>query len=245
MPHIHGVAWIDQEWLQKFGIHGYLTDFPEKTAELADMLVTCQTSNEVLKKTVSEVQIHKHTKSCRKYNGNCRYGFSKLPSRRTFLTEPLPKDIDPQEKKQKIDAANEILTKARNVLDDPDIDEDMSFDEFLTAIDTAEEDYEKALSTSHRGRVLVLKRSVKERFVNNFNEEMLQAWNANMDIQLAIDPFAIITYIVSYVNKDETQITKFLKEALNSTAGKGVAEQLKALKTAFLTNRQIGHSAGN
>ena len=242
MPHIHGVAWINRKWLQNFGIHGYLTDHPEKTAQLADKIVTCQTSNEALKKTVSEVQIHKHTKSCRKYNCICRYGFARFPSRRTFLTEPLPTDMDLKEKKQILDSAKAIMTKAKNILDDPGIDENMTFDEFLKAIDTKEEDYEKALSTSHKGRVLVLKRSVKERFVNNFNEEMLEAWNANMDIQLAIDPFAVITYIISYVNKDETQITKFLKEALKSTAGKGVDEQLKALKTAYLTNRQIGHS---
>ena len=49
MPHIHGVAWIDQDWLNKFGIKGYLTDSPEKAVKLADMVVSCSTKNEALK----------------------------------------------------------------------------------------------------------------------------------------------------------------------------------------------------
>ena len=40
------------------------------------------------------------------------------------------------------------------------------------------------------------------------------AWNANMDIQMAIDPYAGITYIINYMNKDETGLTKFMKDAL-------------------------------
>ena len=58
-----------------------------------------------------------------------------------------------------------------------------------------------------------MKRNVKDRFINNFNPEMLDAWNANHDIQLALDPYAVISYIVNYMNKDETQMTKNLKEA--------------------------------
>ena len=110
MPHIHGVAWINQDWLKNFGIKGYLTESPKKAVELADMLVTCQTTNEPLKKTAKEVQTHKHTKSCMKYNGICRYGFEKLPSRRTLMTEPLPDDIDQQQKKDLMESANKILS---------------------------------------------------------------------------------------------------------------------------------------
>ena len=61
-----------------------------------------------------------------------------------------------------------------------------------------------------------------------------------MDIQLAIDTYAIITYIVSYMNKDETQMTKFMKEALNSVAKDNEKEKLKTLKMTYLTQRQVG-----
>ena len=71
---------------------------------------------------------------------------------------------------------------------------------------------------------------------------MLACWDANMDIQLALEPFAIITYIVSYVLKDEKGMTKFLKETLKNTVSKNVKEKLKALKETYMTHRQIGAS---
>ena len=63
-----------------------------------------------------------------------------------------------------------------------------------------------------------------------------------MDIQLALDPYAVITYIVSYVNKDETQMTKFLTEALRADAKEKAKKKLKTLKMTYLTHRQVGAS---
>ena len=40
---------------------------------------------------------------------------------------------------------------------------------------------------------------------NNFIIEWLESWDANMDVQLAFDIFAIITYICEYVTKDFLQ----------------------------------------
>ena len=42
-----------------------------------------------LRPIVGEVQKHKHTKSCRKYNTPCRYGFPRLPSPETLIAKPL------------------------------------------------------------------------------------------------------------------------------------------------------------
>ena len=66
---------------------------------------------------------------------------------------------------------------------------------------------------------------------------MLYAWDANMDIQLALDPYAVISYIISYMSKDETQMTKFMKEALNSVAQDNAKEKLRTLKVTYLTHR--------
>ena len=56
MPHIHGVGWIDKEWLQiKFGIEGELIDEPEKALKLVDYLITCELpeNNPILRDMVS------------------------------------------------------------------------------------------------------------------------------------------------------------------------------------------------
>ena len=242
MPHIHGVAWIEKEWLQDFGINGELLENPEKAAELADQLLSCQLPEcPKLRKIVEEVQVHHHTKSCMKYGEFCRYSYPKLPSPKTLIAQPLDKNMDPKQREKLLDEAKETLSKARVILESPRCNS-LSFEEFLTMLEVTEEKYLQLISISDKGNVLVLKRSIQERFVNNYNPEMLTSWNANMDIQLALDPYAIITYIVSYVSKDETGMTKFLQEALKACVNKSIAEILKALKIAFLTHRQMGLS---
>lgn len=79
MPHIHGVAWIEESYLQKKGLSDPISDGnSQKVIELADELISCcipegQDEESIrLKEIVTEVQIHHHTPSCKKYNGNCR-----------------------------------------------------------------------------------------------------------------------------------------------------------------------------
>ena len=50
--------------------------------------------------------------------------------------------------------------------------------------------YQEAISVSERGKTVVLKRSLKDRFVNNYNPMFLKAWNGNMDLQFCHDTFA-------------------------------------------------------
>ena len=121
-------------------------------------------------------------------------------------------------------------------------DEDTEMDAFCRLLDTTYAKYEEALGTTKNGKILFIKRRVSERMINNYNREMLYAWDANMDIQLALDPFAVVTYIVSYMNKDETQTTKFMTEALKSAAKENAKEKLKKLKLAYFTHRQVGAS---
>ena len=246
MPHIHGVAWITKSELEKRKITGYLCDHKEAAEKLAAELVSCQLPNQETKprlhKIVTEVQKHHHTKSCTKKSGSCRFGFPRLPSPKTFLTEPLAEDLDETTKKELIRNATQTLTAAKELLDSPDCKDDMTFKEFLYAIGSTEQEYMQYISISQKGKVLILKRNVSERFINNYNEEMIYAWNANIDIQLALDPFAVISYIVNYVSKDESGMTAFLKEALKATANKDVNEKLKAMRIAYLTHRQMGSS---
>lgn len=245
MPHIHGVGWIEKEWLENvYGITGDFIDEPEKALPLVDKLISCELpeNNPIIKDIVNEVQRHHHTKSCQKYNGSCRYGFPKLPCPATVLAEPLSSDMDPKEKTEKMKKAKKILQDAKTLLELPDFDEKMTFDEFLECIDTNEEDYFDAIKISDRGKVLVLKRSLKERFINNYNPEMIYAWNANMDIQVAFDPYAVISYIANYMMKDENSTTPFLREVLNKSSKLDAKERLKLLKNTYLTHRQVGAS---
>ena len=130
---MHGVAWIDLDWLKSFGIHGKLADNPEKTAELADMLVSCSvtTDNEKLSDNVKSVQKHSHSKSCRKYGTSCRFGFPKLPSKLTMIAKPLPNDMDPDTKKATEKKVENILKSAKELLESDEIKEEIDSDDIM------------------------------------------------------------------------------------------------------------------
>ena len=74
-----------------------------------------------------------------------------------------------------------------------------------------------------------MKRDVSEIWVNNYNPEWLLAWNGNMDIQLCLDYFAIITYITDYYTKDETGTLEHLLKAAKECHGKSQKEKMKSL----------------
>ena len=112
----------------------------------------------------------------------------------------------------------------------------------MSKANISEQDYYKALSVSAKGITVILKRSPKELFVNNYNSEWLRAWNGNLDLQVCLDYFAIITYITDYYSKDESGTVKLLQEAAKSCKGKPLNDQMRCLTQAFLTHRQIGES---
>ena len=122
-----------------------------------------------------------------------------------------------------------------------DLEENMSIDELLKIADVTEQDYKKALQISQRGKIVILKREIRDRFINNYNPEWLLGWNGNMDIQLCFDPHAVVTYIADYYGKDESGMTEFLKQALRENRNAATdKDRLHALKQAYLTHRQIG-----
>ena len=134
---------------------------------------------------VEKLQNHRCRKSCEKKNvesKTCRYGFPKLLSERTLLAEPLDM-ADEQERETKLKEYQDTLIRAKEVLTNADPTKDMSFSEYLEKIGINETKYYEALSHTVRGKVLVLKRSFKERNINNYNKEWMQAWQGNLNVK--------------------------------------------------------------
>ena len=72
---------------------------------------------------------------------------------------------------------------------------DVSIDELLTSAEVHQDDYKKAISTTTSGNVVVLKRNPKDCNVNNYDPCVLKAWQANMDIQYVMNPYACVMYV--------------------------------------------------
>ena len=86
--------------------------------------------------------------------------------------------------------------------------------------------YLRALSYSRNGYSLILERDIDEVFVNPFNPEWILAWNGNLDIQICLDFFAVITYITEYFTKDDTGTMEVLIEAVKSAENSDLKEKM-------------------
>ena len=90
--------------------------------------------------------------------------------------------------------------------------------ELLTIADVTEDEYKTALKESRKKGVrIVLERDLNESMINNYNSEWLRFWNGNLDVQICLDFFSVITYITEYYCKDDTGTTTFLLEAAKKT----------------------------
>ena len=254
--HAHGVLWLDIDDLdnyfpglkiimKKLQASVPLDDIERRTtAEFVDEFITCSIENEDLAETVKEVQTHSHKETCRKYGTTCRFGFPKYPSERTIIAQPLNKadfgsEKDYQEATRRY---KDILKKVKDVLlelEKEDLDS-VTLEEILEMADVDKREYHDALGVSLSGTSVILQRTPAELYVNNYNEEWLKAWDGNMDLQMTLDFFAVITYITDYYTKAESRMTKILKEAAKSCVGLERKDQLRYMVRAFMDNREMG-----
>ena len=186
MPHIHGVLWLNNIKKCLTDTDGYELD-KDKLPDFIDSIISCSTEGDdsEVNKIVSEVQKHHHTRSCQKKNNVCRFGFPKPPSDETIIAGPV-KDIDEKTMKE----YKEIMKKVKEKLDSPELDENMDLKTFLDKLGIDPNKYKKALKISLRGQTVILKRTLKDRYINNFNPMFTKAWNANIDIQFCCDTYA-------------------------------------------------------
>ena len=117
------------------------------------------------------------------------------PLPRTMLLYPLEEEVDKYKKK------NTELQKAMNEYKD---NVDMIFEEFLENI--AKMDFDDdilCIRSSLKAPKVFLKRKTKEMRINLFNENILLAWKANLDIQIVLEPYGCASYIVGYISKSQ------------------------------------------
>ena len=127
------------------------------------------------------------------------------PLPKTMLLYPLEENIDKYKKK------NVDLQKSMNEYKE---NEDIPFDEFLEKIAKMDfEDYICCIRSSLKAPKAFLKRKVKEMRINPFNESILLAWKANLDIQIVLEPYGCASYIVGYISKSQRGMSAQLDAA--------------------------------
>ncbi|KAI5614793.1 hypothetical protein C0J50_11103, partial [Silurus asotus] len=256
-PHIHLLAWVKDAPV--------FEDDPDDTVcKFIDRYITCQmpdpSTDPELHKLVTEVQMHSrnHSKSCKKGNVLCRFGFPKLPMSDTWITRPRPPPPSDKEHKdrtqgkkqgkaKKFEKVKQMMKEAKekmkpvwDVLNDPK----SSFEnlpELLKRCNLSMQCYMKYAQALSTGNVVMLKRSPKECWVNGYNRDLLRAWNANMDIQYILDPFCCVLYILSYISKSEHEMNDLLKSVVQDVRKTNVNEkdEMKQIMQAYSKHRQV------
>ena len=104
------------------------------------------------------------------------------------------------------------------------------------------DDYIQALSLNRAGYQIVMSRNVDELYINNYNVEWMRNWNGNHDIQIAIDFFAVITYLTNYISKPDTATVEIVKNAMKDTPATDYKDRMRIAANVFLKTRQIYES---
>ena len=98
--------------------NGLLLSNEEGARQLAHHLISCSIpkDDDFMKEIVTNVQTHKHTESCRKYDGNCRFHFPRFPN-----YEPLPILAGPPNDMEegKLETIKQRLKKIKQLLETP------------------------------------------------------------------------------------------------------------------------------
>ena len=115
----------------------------------------------------------------------------------------------------------------------------MSLNQLLIDTGIEHDKYLQALSISNVGNVVVLKREHNECKINNYNGPVLQAWQANMDLQYVLNAYACVMYVAAYMMKTERQIGELLKRVASEVRSEELITQLRKVGAAFLNHREV------
>ena len=222
-------------------------------------------------KIAKEVNWHGHSKSCRKktIERKCRFNFPRFPMASTTFID-INKKLEEGEKISE-ERRVEILRKVLNVLVEEEngkvlskavkeIMEKKTEDESIgdriekllkVAVEAAGDgkpisyvEYRRAVEQCpFKGSTILLRRDLDEIFINNYNPEMIVAWNANIDLQPVFDYYAVITYVVDYWSKGDDTLTDVLKTAAKQLAKDDDArKKCQDLADTFVSHRQVGEA---
>ena len=151
-PHIHMLVLIENApTLEK--------NTEEEIVQFVDKHITCS-ADDAESAYLVELQIHKHSKTCRKKRkAICRFGFPLPPLPETMLLYPVEEEVEQFKKK---------YTELQRTMNESK-DNDVSFAEFLeTVAKMTFEDYIKCIRSSLNAPKVVLKRAPNGKLILTF-----------------------------------------------------------------------------
>ena len=225
-PHAHFLVWVkDAPKIES------IEDYPS-VERYVDKHISCSVNVSERQKKYVELQIHRHSKTCRKKGRPvCRFGYPIPPMTRTMVLDPICDGTDEQQK---------LYQKIKAFIDTEECQK-LSIQEMFDALNISEDTYISAVRSSLQKPKLFLKRNPNECRVNGYMKNLISVWQANHDIQYVLNAYACAVYIVGYINKQNRALSHLLSEIIKDAKRKGstVREQVKAIGKIFLSSTEV------
>ncbi|CAC5358709.1 unnamed protein product [Mytilus coruscus] len=184
---------------------------------------------------VKSVQFHNHTATCKKKGTHCRFNYPKPSSSETIIAQPSDFH-NPNEAKFALESAAFIKSSVIEKLETKDY---TSLNHLLKDSKISPQEYKSALELSKRGKHIIYKRNPTEIQINSYNEHLLRAWGAILDVQYCLDPYACIAYMVAYITKDEREMSQILQTVSNEVNTLDFKSSMIKCASAFLNAREV------
>ena len=185
-------------------------------------------------KGLIELQVHKHSRTCRKKEDKiCRFGFPLPPLPKTMVLEPLESDVDKYKR---------MYIKLQHKMDGQKNGYGMCYESSLKeVVKLPKEEYIKCIRSTLNSTKVFLERKPQDIRVNMCNENVLKGWQANIDIQSILDPYACAMYIVSYISKSQRGMSSLMhavaREARNGNLD--IKRQVRHIGNAFSNSVEV------
>ena len=207
----------------------------EEIVSFVDKYVTCHkpdTSSDM--EELVNLQMHRHAKTCKKAGHKiCRFNFPVPPMPNTVISTPLDNSCFDEENKKEI---KENAEKIKELLDNIKYGEEISFEDFLNKLQLTQGSCILAIRHTLKHDTLFLKRAPSEIRINSYNTDLLKVWQANMDMQYVLDPYACATYILSYISKGQRGMSRLLEKACEEakSGNKDITNRVRLIGNKFL-----------
>ncbi|GBM39081.1 ATP-dependent DNA helicase PIF1 [Araneus ventricosus] len=229
-PHFHVMLWLG-------GAPQFDGTNTEEVEKFIDTLMTCSG-----KHPFSQVQRHKHTFTCLKKtrqqdNEYCRFNIPFFPMDRTRILLPLAfedKERDPKKFKRIREFLTQLELKELSL-------KGATFKEFLQHLNMSHEEYFLAIRSGINRPTVFLSRNVDDVLINSYNPKILSLMQANMDIQFILDEYAVVSYLVDYINKPGRGLSRILRNCVEAVSSQksSLKECLTAVANQFINSVEI------
>lgn len=116
---------------------------------------------------------------------------------------------------------------------------DIAFDDILIELNLTKEQNVLAIRSSLKVSKIFLKRNSQEISISYYNEDILNLFESNIDLQFVLNEYAVASYIINYVSKTEAGLSKMLHEAVTEMNAENLylRQKLKRIDNIFINSK--------